>query len=470
MLVSHSSSVQNGWTYVSALPSSVVLAKAEAIKRTILLFAALTLGGGGLAALYLAYRNSRPFAELLSSWTELHSRIEHQLPLLRETVTERLLRGYYKQEEEAKEAVAEARIPLNGEGYFAASVIVYKDELAAPLTQDPQELSSFLTDRMAFLFGGMDVMINTEGNKADMIVSFPEADRERLPELLRQRWEEQQDQLQEKNGMRLIVGLGRTTSQLHELWRSHREARQALEYYIPSEQGAVIRYEDRATDSSHYYYPLDVELKLIQTVKHGDLEELERMLQHIQEVNYSERRLNGATRRQLNQELQGTLAKLLEQMEAGSEAFAEWKEKLPVAVTAEVETFDWEGWKESLRLLCSHIACHKKEKHNRTAEAMLEMTAQQFADPNFSLAGMASHFKLSESFISVLFKDYAGETFSEYLERLRLTRACTLLKESDKSIIQIAQETGYNSDKTFRRAFKRVYGVQPTAYRESSQT
>ncbi|MGG1514166.1 helix-turn-helix domain-containing protein [Paenibacillus oryzisoli] len=469
MLVSHSRSDQNGWTYIAAQPSSVVLAKAETIKRAILTFAGITLGLGILAALFLAYRNSKPFSELLNSMSELRSQIEHQLPLLRASVLDRLLKGYYKDEAGARAALEEAWIQLRGVGYFAISVTANRDDRAEVAYEETEEIRSFLTERLEQMLEGFDFLINVEGNRADLIVAFEENDPEALRALLGERWLVQADLLQEENGLLLTIGIGRGTALLHELWRSHNEARQALEYHIPTDRGELIWYEERVQDSSYYYYPLDMELKLIQTVKNGDMEGLDRLLQHLLDVNLLERRLNTVTRRQFQYELQGTLAKLLEQVEASSDSFGKLREKLAAQNTESGEAFNPEVWKKALQTICEHLSHQKKDKYIKTAIAILEMTKAQFTDPNFSLTGLASHFKLSESFISILFKDHVGENFSDYVERLRLELACGLLKGTDKSIVLVAQESGYNSDKTFRRAFKRVYGIQPTSYRESSR-
>lgn len=464
MLVSHSRSDQNGWTYVAAQSSEIVLAKAEAIKRTILTFASITLGLGVLAAFFLAYRNSRPLLELMSSLSELRNRIEHQLPLLRATVLDRLLKGYYKSEDDALAAVREGRMQLRFGGYFAVAASVSCDERYA----DTEELREFLASRLKVWFDGCDYVLNMDRDRADLIVSCPEDDPDALRSGLKRRWDEQSGLLQGENGMFVTLGIGRMTASLLELWRSHNDARQALEYHIPTGRGDMIWYEERVQDSGYYYYPLDLELKLVQTVKNGDSDGLGQLLRHIKDVNYSERRLNGATRRQLQHELQGTMTKLLEQLEAGSETFPELRGKLAAEGAADGEPFRFDAWQRSLKTICEHLAQQKKDKYNQTAAAMLDMTTDRFTDPNFSLAGLAAHFKLSESFISILFKEHAGENFSDYVERLRLELACSQLRNTGKSIVQIAQEIGYNSDKTFRRAFKRVYGVQPTSYRDSA--
>lgn len=81
----------------------------------------------------------------------------------------------------------------------------------------------------------------------------------------------------------------------------------------------------------------------------------------------------------------------------------------------------------------------------------------------------AEHFGFSESYFSIIFKEIMGEPYSAYLEKLRLSRAETLLRSTPRSVEEIAQAVGYNNSTTFRRAFKRVTGISPTQLREQAQ-
>nr|WP_275950535.1 helix-turn-helix transcriptional regulator [Clostridium sp. MCC353] len=79
---------------------------------------------------------------------------------------------------------------------------------------------------------------------------------------------------------------------------------------------------------------------------------------------------------------------------------------------------------------------------------------------------LAEHFNLSESYLSGFMKEHLKVNFSAYLQNLRLSKACSMLENSQKNIDFIASECGYSSSHVFRRAFKRQYGVTPVQYRE----
>lgn len=80
---------------------------------------------------------------------------------------------------------------------------------------------------------------------------------------------------------------------------------------------------------------------------------------------------------------------------------------------------------------------------------------------------MAEQVERPEKYISQLFKEVTGVNFSDHLIKVRMDQAIILLKESGLTVDEIAVRVGYNSSHSFRRAFKRLMGVSPSAYRQS---
>lgn len=72
---------------------------------------------------------------------------------------------------------------------------------------------------------------------------------------------------------------------------------------------------------------------------------------------------------------------------------------------------------------------------------------------------------LSRSHFHALFKEETGETFVSYLSSLRCSRAAELLCSTDKPILEIALESGFNNLSHFYQLFKRHFGQTPRNYR-----
>jgi transcriptional regulator GlxA family with amidase domain len=79
------------------------------------------------------------------------------------------------------------------------------------------------------------------------------------------------------------------------------------------------------------------------------------------------------------------------------------------------------------------------------------------------LAGIAN---MSRSAFAARFKAKLGEAPHEYLTRWRMFRAGVLLRSTERSLASIANDVGYESDAALSKAFSRVVGMAPGAFRK----
>lgn len=113
-------------------------------------------------------------------------------------------------------------------------------------------------------------------------------------------------------------------------------------------------------------------------------------------------------------------------------------------------------------------ATHKPRK--RTAMRQINK-AFEYIQENYpsdiTLKDVSSSVGFSEYHFSRLFKDYTGMTFLSFLNSCRIKQAEKLLRQSEKPILDIALESGFNSLTTFNRIFKKYKGCSPTFYRKA---
>ncbi|WP_156158182.1 helix-turn-helix transcriptional regulator, partial [Gordoniibacillus kamchatkensis] len=84
-----------------------------------------------------------------------------------------------------------------------------------------------------------------------------------------------------------------------------------------------------------------------------------------------------------------------------------------------------------------------------------------------SMEQAAEHVNLSPFYFSKLFKQHVGETFIDYVTRLRIDRAKELIARAgvELSLKEVCFEVGYHDPNYFSRVFKKVTGMSPTEYR-----
>jgi AraC family transcriptional regulator len=88
-------------------------------------------------------------------------------------------------------------------------------------------------------------------------------------------------------------------------------------------------------------------------------------------------------------------------------------------------------------------------------------------DRNIKLSDLAALLDLSQFHFSHLFKQSIGISPYQYSIQQRIERAQQLLKQTDRSITEIALECGFNSHSHLSKQFRQLVGITPKAYRSS---
>ena len=88
-----------------------------------------------------------------------------------------------------------------------------------------------------------------------------------------------------------------------------------------------------------------------------------------------------------------------------------------------------------------------------------------YADPDISLSHMAAQVLLSPTYFSVVFAREVGETFIEYLTKVRIRRAMELLRTTSLTSSEIAYQIGYHNPRYFYSVFRKVAGLPPNEFR-----
>ena len=102
--------------------------------------------------------------------------------------------------------------------------------------------------------------------------------------------------------------------------------------------------------------------------------------------------------------------------------------------------------------------------NNQSVRLILKYVNDHFTE-DISVQSISKHFNINANYISKLFKKEVGIVFTEYLARLRICLACSLLKTTEMSIGEISEKVGYNDYFYFSRVFKKMKGKSPSAYR-----
>ena len=99
---------------------------------------------------------------------------------------------------------------------------------------------------------------------------------------------------------------------------------------------------------------------------------------------------------------------------------------------------------------------------------MIDMVAGSFREP-ISLEDVAERLGASRYTLSRLFANRLGCGFNEYLNRIRTDEAETLLRDTDLPFTEVWCRSGFETSRTFNRAFKRYHGCTPRDFRKAER-
>ncbi|MEZ6853600.1 AraC family transcriptional regulator [Halodesulfovibrio aestuarii] len=107
-----------------------------------------------------------------------------------------------------------------------------------------------------------------------------------------------------------------------------------------------------------------------------------------------------------------------------------------------------------------------KKVHIREQIAQTQRYIEEHLDSNIPLESLAASCGYSALYFHSIFTGIVGEGVKEYQRRLRLQRAANQLLFSETSLIDIALDTGYESQEGFSRAFKKRFNFSPLQFRK----
>jgi len=122
------------------------------------------------------------------------------------------------------------------------------------------------------------------------------------------------------------------------------------------------------------------------------------------------------------------------------------------------------------RLLSSvQLQCDDDDASINQIHDVVSRITDHLADEH-SAKALALELGMSESRFSRFFRKATGNTFTDFVNRVRISRACQLLMDTEQPVSQICYEVGFNNVANFNRRFLEIKGMPPTEFRKQSLT
>ncbi len=123
---------------------------------------------------------------------------------------------------------------------------------------------------------------------------------------------------------------------------------------------------------------------------------------------------------------------------------------------------------QSIIITLRGISDFKINNYSPNIAKAVRMIETGYGQP-LMLSDIARELYLSVPYLSIKFREETGVCFGEYLKRVRIQNACTLLNSTDMKIKDIAEKVGYNDYKRFGAIFREIVGTSPGKFRTGKQ-
>lgn len=263
----------------------------------------------------------------------------------------------------------------------------------------------------------------------------------------------------------ISIGLSGRTREFGELPILYRQAMEALRDKWIRGEGIVSRHEDSAGFAKEALgYPVELDDAICRDVRAGDrekaLEGLERFLRQLkrEELSYP-------VFQRFALQLLSSVYRIVYENRIDDGAFKEMSRPRDL-FRREFALDEYKAFMtEWIGAVVDSLEEKRKMRNNRTIEKAVEFIRAHYSK-DISLEEVAQHAGMSGSYFSTFFKQETGDNFIDYLTRLRIDKAKSLMTDAELRLYEISQLVGYQDVKYFSRLFKRHVGATPAEYRQ----
>jgi two-component system response regulator YesN len=262
------------------------------------------------------------------------------------------------------------------------------------------------------------------------------------------------------------IGIGRAYSEVTHLCLSYQEAQRALEYKLYTGENQIIHIDDvQPFDEKIHVYPYALEKELIKSVRVGDIENAHYWFSRLMQQLLKKAQNHPSLLKIQILELLVVLSRQALESGVDSDIISEhsymYNEEL-----RQIENInhlhDWVMRK------VEHLIKLVRSSHNSRQQDCIQK-AVAYINENYyrdiTLEEVSNEVYLNPSYFSRIFKSLQGESFIDYLTRVRLENAKKLLQEDRTSINRIAKMVGYQDAKYFSTLFRKHEGCTPSEFR-----
>ena len=471
MLVTSVSSNYNNWTYYLVQPENKAYYSITPYQR---FFTAITIASfiiGGILSVIFSSFGSRHLTQMYNELvlkesvaSSLNLIVEKQKPMVIESYMRRIMEGSITTNEEKEYIINELHLEQPEVKYH----VLYTEV-------SPSESGSIHSSDMELLIQNYDTLVRealcryypdtgyiykpSDRVFAILISSDKSVPYETIAGKNKETFIELHNELLEKYGIWIQGGFGDRNSMISYTWKSYQQAKETKS--ITTKEQYVLSCDINQSNDV-YYYPESLSVQLSGFISSGNKDQVQELVKLIRNENTKKKNLSYTQKGWLVSDVRATVFKKRHNLLTAGMP----QEKLQLLDIIDKQ-FEGEMSLSMLETIALELCDVCRSEGNELILSIQEYINSNYHDPDLCLTKISDEFGISENYFSYLFKKEVSENFSIYLERLRMAKAKEIITESDAGLSTLYQYIGYNNAASFRRAFKKNFGVSPKEMRDN---
>jgi AraC-type DNA-binding domain-containing proteins len=265
----------------------------------------------------------------------------------------------------------------------------------------------------------------------------------------------------------ISIGVSSCKEDIKNVTYLYQEAQEALEYKLLSGINTVNSFKNSEFSTDKYFYPTYIEHKLINSVASGNEAQALEILQTIFDNNFKSNSHPVKYSRILFFDVISTVLKLLNELKLDlsdifDDQFDAEKKLLECKTVNEMHNVV----SKTIIEICKYVNAKAKSKNDKLVTTIIDYIDKNYCSESICITSIADAVDITENYLSHYFKEKMGSSVMKYIENLRIEKIKTLLKETELTLSDITQLTGFSNSAVLIRAFKKNEGITPGQFRE----
>lgn len=275
--------------------------------------------------------------------------------------------------------------------------------------------------------------------------------------------------LEKDLGFTVTIGIGNTYSQYSKVKNSYNEACHALVSKFYKGNGSIIHFSELGVCSQERQrFFIEFEGLFLENMRKGDWTKVFDLTGRLGDTIEGPGNVHPDTIKVRILEMLTVLSRTAIELGGDPGMLLDLKVRAGIEIGGITTLQELRVW---LREIIEEICIFVREKQTGTA-ARAVSRVKQYINENYareiSLDELARHVFLSPFYLSHIFSEEAETSITDYLKKVRIGKAQSLLMNTGKSIAEVAYAVGYKDPNYFSRVFKRLTGKAPHQYRKGS--